>query len=144
PFQAHFHGGTTTGDAFVAKLDNTGTNLLYFTYLGGTGDDGAYDMAIDDDGNAYLTGFTVSGDFPIKSAIYPKISGTPDVTFNLYPLEAFVTELNTNGSALVYSTYLGGSDKDLGSAIAVDPSGNAYVTGYTYSTNFPVVNALHS
>ena len=141
PFQSQFHGGTVSGDAFVAKLDNTGLQLLYLTYLGGSGDDGAYDLAIDANGNAYITGFTVSADFPTKNAIYNKISGTADVTFHVYPYDAFVAELNTNGSALVYSTFLGGTDKDLGSAIAVDPAGYAYVTGYTYSTNFPILNA---
>jgi hypothetical protein len=140
-FQSKMLGGVTTGDAFVAKLDSTGTKLLYFTYLGGSADDGAYDMAIDKAGNAYVTGFTVSPDFPTQNALFPKISGTADSTFHLYPTDAFVAELNTNGSALVYSTYLGGTDKDVGSGIAVDSAGYTYVTGLTYSTNFPVLNA---
>jgi hypothetical protein len=144
PFQPQPHGGTVTGDAFVAKLDSTGTRLLYFTYLGGSGDDGAYDLAVDANGNAYITGFTVSPDFPMHNALFSQISGTADVTFNLYPVEAFVTELNINGSALIFSTYLGGTGNDTGSAIAVDPAGNSYVTGYTYSTNFPVRNAFQS
>ncbi|HTL16803.1 MAG TPA: SBBP repeat-containing protein, partial [Patescibacteria group bacterium] len=144
PFQAQQHGGTSTGDAFVAKLDSTGSKLLYFTYLGGTADDGAYDLAIDPAGNAFVTGFTVSADFPTRNALFPRISGSPDPKFQVYPVEAFVAELNTNGSALIYSTYLGGSGNDLGSAIAVDPSGYTYVTGYTYSTNFPIVNAFQS
>ncbi|HLH52927.1 MAG TPA: SBBP repeat-containing protein [Verrucomicrobiae bacterium] len=142
PVQSQMHGGFNTGDAFVAKLDNTGSKLIYFTYLGGAGDDGAYDLAIDGLGNAFVTGFTVSPDFPMRNAIYPRISGQPDNTFNLYPVDAFVAELNTNGTALVYSTYLGGSDRDVGSAIALDSAGNTYVTGYTFSTNFPVYNAL--
>jgi len=144
PFQSQFHGGSVTGDAFVAKFDNTGSHLLYLTYLGGSTDDGAYDMAIDPSGNVYLTGFTVSADFPTHNAIFPQISGSPDGTFHIYPFDAFVTELNTNGSALVFSTYLGGSDKDLGSGIALDAAGNVYVAGYTYSTNFPVVNSIQS
>ena len=141
PFQSQMHGGVNTGDAFIAKLDNSGTRLLYFTYLGGGSDDGAYDLAIDRLGNAYVAGFTVSPDFPTRNALFSRISGTPDPTFNLYPVDGFVAELNTNGSDLVYSTYLGGSDKDLCSAIAVDPAGYTYVAGYTYSTNFPIANA---
>jgi hypothetical protein len=144
PFQSQMHGGKSTGDAFIAKLDNTGSKLLYFTYLGGSSDDGAYDLAIDAAGNAYLTGFTVSPDFPTHNAIFPQISGSADPIFHLYPLEAFVAELNTNGSALIYSTYLGGSNKEIGNAIAVDPAGYTYVTGLTYSTNFPVLNALQT
>lgn len=140
PFQSQLHSGAVNMDAFVAKLDNTGSRLLYFTYLGGSRDDGAYDLAIDPAGNAYLTGFTVSPDFPTKNALFSHISGAPDPTFGVYATDAFVTELNTNGSDLVYSTYLGGSARDLGSAIAVDPAGYAYVAGYTYSTNFPIVN----
>ncbi len=140
PFQSQFRGGTETGDAFIAKLDNTGSKLLYFTYLGGSADDGAYDLAIDSSGNAYVTGFTVSSDFPTTNALFNQISGTPDSTFHVYPVEAFVAELNTNGSALVYSTYLGGTDSDVGSGIAVDPAGYIYVTGKTFSTNFPVLN----
>lgn len=141
PFQSQFKGGGITGDAFVAKFDNTGAHLLYFTYLGGSSDDGAYDLAIDSAGNAFLTGFTVSPDFPTARALYPQISGSQDSTFHVFPSDAFVAELNTNGSGLVYSTYLGGTDRDVGSAIAVDPAGYAYVAGYTFSTNFPAVNA---
>jgi hypothetical protein len=144
PFQSQLHGGSVTGDAFIAKLDSTGSKLLYFTYLGGTGDDGAYDLAIDSAGNAYVTGFTVSPDFPTKNALFGHISGSPDANFHLYPVEVFVTELNAQGSDLVYSTYLGGSGNDVGSAIALDPAGYAYVTGYTSSTDFPVRNALQS
>jgi hypothetical protein len=141
PVQGQFHGGGVTGDAFVAKLDNTGSKLLYVTYLGGSGDDGAYDLAINSSGNAYITGFTVSSDFPTKNAYRNYISGTEDATFHIFPAEVFVAELNTNGSALVFSTYLGGSGRDVGSAIAVDPVGFIYVSGYTYSSDFPVFNA---
>jgi hypothetical protein len=142
PFQSQFRGGTDTGDAFIAKLDNTGSKLLYLTYLGGSADDGAYDLAINSSGNAYVTGFTVSPDFPTRNALFNQISGTPDSTFHIYPVEAFVAELNTNGSDLVYSTYLGGTASDVGSGIAVDPAGYTYVTGKTFSTNFPVLNPL--
>jgi hypothetical protein len=137
-FQRTFKGGK--GDAFVAKLDNTGSKLIYFTYLGGSEDDGAFDMALDAAGNVYLTGFTDSPDFPTKNPIFPNISGLEDPTLHIFPFDAFVTKVNASGSALIYSTYLGGSDKDLGAAIAVDPAGNAYVTGYSFSTDFPLRN----
>jgi hypothetical protein len=141
PFQSQMHGGSTTGDAFIAKLDNTGSKLLYFTYLGGSGDDGALDLAVDSTGNAYITGFTVSPDFPTQNALFSKLGGTADVTFHFYPPDAFVAELNTNGSALVFSTYMGGTTNDVGSAIAVDPAGFIYVAGHTGSSDFPVTNA---
>ena len=144
PFQSQFKGGASTGDAFVAKLDSTGSHLVYFTYLGGSADDGAYDLAIDASGNAYITGFTESPDFPTKAALFSTISGSSDSTFHLFNPDAFVAEINTNGSALIYSTYLGGTGRDLGSSIAVDPAGYTYVAGYTFSTNFPVSNALQT
>jgi hypothetical protein len=138
PFQGTFKGGQ--GDAFVAKLDNTGSKLIYFTYLGGSGSDSAYDLAIDNTGNVYLTGYTDSPDFPIQNAAFPHISGVEDPTFHIFPLEAFVAKLNATGSALVFSTYLGGSDNDVGGGIAVDQAGSVYVTGYSYSTDFPLQN----
>ena len=143
-FQATFKGGTLTGDAFVAKLDRTGSQLLYYTYLGGSQEDAAYDLALDSGGNAYLAGTTSSSDFPTKNALFPTISGTADPTIHVYPNDAFVAELNTNGSALVFSTYLGGGLDDVGFGVAVDPAGFIYVTGYSDSTNFPTVNALQS
>ena len=141
-FQPVFGGGSDTGDAFVAKLDGTGTNLIYLTYLGGSGEDGGYDITIDGAGNAYIGGITQSGDFPVKNALFPKISGVADPTLGIYPSEGFVAELNTNGSALVFSTYLGGSALDLVDGIAIDPAGYIYVTGATASTDFPRVNPL--
>ena len=143
-FQRTFAGGSINGDAFVAKLGNTATNLVYFTYLGGSGNDGALDLALDTNGNAYVTGFTDSSNFPVLNALYPHIAGTPDPTLHVFRTDAFVTELNTNGSGLVYSTYLGGDAADVAGGIAVDPSGNAYITGYTFSTNFPTHNPLPS
>ena len=136
-FQRTFQGGTVNGDAFVAKLNSAGNQLLYFTYLGSPGEDGALDLAIDQAGNAYITGFTDSSGFPVKNAIFPKIHGTPDINLGLYPNDVFVTELNTNGSALVFSTYFGGIGTEVGSAIAVDPAGYVYITGYSYSLDLP-------
>jgi hypothetical protein len=136
-FQTNFHGGIINGDAFVAKFDYTGSNLVYFTYLGGTDNESALGLAVDANGNAYVTGYTESPDFPTTNALFGQIAGSPIPKLGYYPVDAFVAELNTNGSRLVYSTYLGGNAADIGNAIAVDSSGVAYVAGYTYSTNFP-------
>ena len=136
-FQTNFAGGGLTGDAFVAEFDNQGSNLIYLTYLGGSADDGAVGITVDTAGDAYVTGFTDSKDFPLKNAIYTNIGGVSNPRLGVYPTDAFVAELNAGGSNLVYSTYLGGESMDGGSGIALDSSNNAYITGYTYSTNFP-------
>ncbi len=92
-----------------------------------------------------MTGFTDSTNFPTSSnALYPKISGKITDGFKSYPGDAFVTELNPGGSNLVYSTYLGGSSMECGTGIAVDSADNAYVTGYSCSTNFPTKNAIQN
>lgn len=119
-----------TEDAFVAKLSGDGAALMYSTYLGGSGIDGGYGIAVDKNGDAYVTGFTVSVDFPTTANTLE--------TYNGSGREPFVAALNSTGSALVYSTYLGGNNGDGGYAIAVDSSSNAYVTGYTNSIDFPV------
>jgi len=123
------------GDAFVSKLNEDGSALVYSTYLGGTGNDQGFGIAVDREGSAYVTGFTSSTNFPgtSTSTIQPTFGGGGD---------AFVSKLNEDGTALVYSTYLGGSGFDLGFGIAVDRKGNAYVTGQTASPNFPTKNAL--
>jgi len=143
-YQKSFGGGSLTGDAFVAKFSNSGSNLVYLTYLGGSADDGASDMAIDGAGNAYVAGFTDSSDFPVTNAIFSHISGPYDAPAKSYHTDAFVAELNTNGSALIYSTYLGGNNNDGANGIAVDSTGNTYVAGYTTSTNFPTTNAVRN
>ena len=141
-YQTNFHGGTLTGDAFVAKFDNFGTNLVYLTYLGGSGEDGADGVAVDAQGNAYVGGYTSSTNFPtaninLGSGLSTNISGTYLSGFG-YRTDAFIAELNTNGSGLLYSGLLGGTESDAVMGIAVDPnSGTAFITGYTYSTNFP-------
>ena len=124
-------GGTE--DAFAAKLDPTGAKLLYSTYIGGKLIDQGMGIAIDGAGSAYVTGHTVSTDFPAVNAFRATRVGSYDV---------FVTKLDPVGASFVYSTYLGGVQDDYGKAIAVDPQGNAYVTGITGSPNFPVANAL--
>src|SRR5436190_8491855 len=121
--------GGGTEDAFVTQLIPMGTVLVYSTYLGGSGIDDGLGIAVDALGNAYVTGVTFSTNFPTTAgAFQTTLGGTED---------AFVTTLNATGSLLVYSTYLGGSDFDEGFGIAVDALRNAYVTGFTGSTNFP-------
>jgi hypothetical protein len=132
PLQAA-NGGRGDSDAFVAKLNATGSALVYSTYLGGSSSEEGNGIAADTLGNAYVTGYTSSTDFPTMNPLQPANGGGED---------AFVAKLNATGSALVYSTYLGGSGSDWGLGIAVDSSGNAYVTGYTESANFPTVNPL--
>ncbi len=150
-FQTNFAGGKLTGDAFVFKLYASNGVPAYITYLGGSADDGAFGVAVDAAGNAYVTGFTDSPDFPVTNSIPGGVPGLPnstnisgilDKSFGYYPVDAFVTELDPSGSKLIYSTYLGGSGMDCGLGIAVDTAGAAYVTGFTYSSNFPTVNAL--
>ena len=145
-FQRNYAGDYTgyAGDAFIAKFDNTCSNLIYMTYLGGSGYDAALAIAVDAQGNAFVTGVTESTDFPLKIPIRPALTGAPSPIFGLRPFDAFVAELNTNGSALVYSTYVGGDADDEGIAIAVDSAGCAYITGFTTSTNFYTVNALQT
>jgi hypothetical protein len=121
-------------DAFVVRLSPNGGNLLYSTYLGGSAYDGGTSIAIDAAGNAYVTGSTRSSNFPILNALQPTTAGGSD---------AFVAKLSVIG-ALVYSTYLGGSGDDEGAGIALDGARNAYVTGYTTSTNFPTMLAQQS
>jgi pimeloyl-ACP methyl ester carboxylesterase len=121
-------------DAFVTKLTATGA-LSYSTYLGGNSSEGAFSIAVDAAGNAYVTGDTQSTNFPTLNAYqgsHASDANNPDV---------FVTKLMSNG-ALGYSTYLGGGDSDIGWSIAVDATSNAYVTGDTLSTNFPTANAF--
>jgi hypothetical protein len=123
------------GDAFVAKLNAAGSALVYSTYLGGTGDDLGLGIATDSSGNAYVVGSTESTNFPTANALQPNNAGDYQV---------FVAKLNAAGTALVYSTYLGGNKDDFGYGIAADSSGNAYVTGATSSPNFPTVNPLQA
>jgi hypothetical protein len=128
-------------DAFVARLNATGNALLYATYWGGNSEDSGLGIAVDVAGSAHVTGGTDSANFPTVNAYQPSKSGGRD---------AFVTKLDAGGSP-VYSTYLGGSNNEnlvpggaTAGAIAVDPLGNAYVTGMTASTDFPTANAVQS
>ena len=129
PFQAALKGGT---DAFVAKIaPGTGT-LVYSTYLGGSANDEGNAIAVDSSGAVYITGDTASPDFPLLGAYQSSYGGGAN--------DAFVTKLAGSGSSLIYSSYLGGSGADAGLAIAVDGTGNAYITGSTTSTDYPVTS----
>jgi len=141
-FQETFRGGKLAGDGFVAKFDNTGTNLVYLTYLGGTNDEYVAGVAVDTAGNAFVAGFTDSTNFPILNALFPSIAGKLNTKVHAFPSDAFVAELDPSGSNLIYSTYLGGSGSDMATAIAIDAADNVYVTGFTSSTNFPITNPL--
>ena len=126
-FQQHLKGGF---DTVISKVNAAGTGLVYSTYLGGSVDDLGQAIAIDASGDAFVAGYTASADFPTTA-------GAAQRTYGGGTYDAFVTELNSSGSGLVYSTYLGGSAEDRGQAIALDAAGNAFVAGLTYSGNFP-------
>ncbi len=130
-FDTSFNGN---GDVFVTHLNGDGNGLIYSTFLGGSGDDSGNALAVDGSGNAYVTGWTPSSNFPTTPGAF-------DRSFDggsYFGTDAFVTKLNAAGSGLVYSTFLGGAGDDVGYAIAVDGSGNAYVAGYTTSSGFPI------
>lgn len=127
----------TLYNAFITVINFAGSTYNYSTYLGGSNNDEGLGIAVDSSGDAYVTGQTNSSTtFPLKSAFQSTYGGDPS--------DAFVSELNPSGSALVYSTFLGGSANDVGTSIAVDQGGNAYVTGQTGSTNFPTANPTQS
>jgi hypothetical protein len=125
-------------DAFVAKLNPTGSALVYSTYLGGSEEEFGLGIALDGAGNAYVTGTTASTNFPVTAGAFQTSCAGSSCG------DAFVSKLNSKGSALIYSTYLGGSGEDVGQSIAVDTGDHAYVTGYTSSTDFPTKNPLQA
>jgi hypothetical protein len=129
PFQKKHGGGRS--DVFVTKFSPAGDTLVYSTFLGGSSNDYCGSIAVDRSGSAYVTGYTWSADFHIKNPYQGSLNGSEDV---------FMTKFSPAGNTLVYSTYLGGSNGEYGSGIAVDMNGSAYVTGQTRSTNFPMKN----
>lgn len=136
-FQTTFSGGGF--DVFVSKLNNSGTSLVYSTYIGGNGNDWGSGIVVDGSGNIYITGYTSSTDFPVSTGAFQTTNdNTPFAGY-----DAFVTKLNANGTGLIYSTYLGGNNDDVGFDIAVDAIGNSYVTGYTSSTNFDITSGAY-
>ncbi len=122
-------------DVFVTKLASSGASLSFSTYLGGSSGEMGYGIAVDGSGAAYVAGFTQSSNFPTMTPYQPNISG---------PNDAFVTKLSATGNSLEFSTYLGGSEDEECHGIAVDGFGSAYVTGFTYSSDFPTVDPFQT
>jgi hypothetical protein len=122
-------------DAFVIKLDPSGTNVSYWTFLGGILDDEGWSIISDTNGSAYVVGLTSSTNFPTTNAFQASVSGLTN--------DAFVLKLNPLGTAIDFSTYFGGVDADNGFGIALDGGGNVYISGTTVSTNFPVYPATN-
>jgi len=123
---------TGSFDAFVTKVNPNGSAVVYSTYVGGAGVDRAWGIAVDNAGNAYITGDTKSTNFPVLDAVQPNYGGGL--------LDGFASKLNPTGTALVYSTYLGGNGFDEGRGIAVARNGTAYITGDTSADDFPVTS----
>jgi hypothetical protein len=126
-FDTSYNGG---GDAFVTKLSASGSSLLYSTFLGASGNDYGLDLTVDAEGGVFVAGYTNSVDFPATANAF-------DTTFNGGTFDCFVANIKSNGTALGYSTYLGGNGDDIGDDVAVDASGSFYVAGNTGSGNFP-------
>ena len=130
-------GSLPTGEdhVFVAKLDPTGSDLVYADYIGGSSQDFGYALALDSANNVYVTGSTASADFPMVNPFQGTYPGSSN---------GFLTKISPDGSSLLYSTYFGGNGSDLPSSVAIDPAGEMIIAGYTSSTNLPVANAYQS
>jgi hypothetical protein len=128
-FDTSFNGGAGDYDVFVTELDAAGAGLVYSTFLGGGDLDGSNNIKVDSMGNAYIGGTTLSTNFPTTSGAFQTTSGGD--------ADIFITKLDAGGSALAYSTYLGGSGGDFGGSVDADAAGSAYVTGATFSSDFP-------
>ena len=128
----NFNGPAMGTDAFVAKINPSGSSLVYCGYLGGSYNDSGAGIAVDSDGNAYVCGYTFSDNFPVN--IGPYISPNSNVTQRS---DAFITKINASGTYLTYSGYLGGTSDDLATSVVVDSSGRAYICGITDSSDFP-------
>lgn len=134
PTPGAFQASNGSGN-FVVKLDPNG-KVVFATYLGGSGEDSAEGIAVDESGNVWVTGLTASNDFPTENPIQSSFQGGM--------FDAFVAEIGPDGTQLLFGTYLGGSGSDIGASIALDSNGNAYITGSTSSTNFPTLNPLEA
>lgn len=128
-----FHGPSLGTDAFVAKIDPSGSSLIFCGYLGGSNDDAGTGIAVDSNGNVYVCGYTKSTDFP--KSVGPYVNHAANI--GLYS-DAFITKISPSGTSILYSGYIGGSSTDIASAVAVDGNGRAYVCGTTESSDFPV------
>ena len=137
PVQAPHQGAHGGGrwDAFVTKVAPAGNSLVYSTYIGGSADDEAEDIAVDAGGAAYVAGYTDSANYPTQSPYQGTHRGSGD---------AFVTKLTPAGNALAYSTYVGGAGVEWAWSLALDSAGSVYVTGFTTSTDFPAVSAFQT
>nr|MDJ0518379.1 SBBP repeat-containing protein [Trichodesmium sp. MO_231.B1] len=148
--QNTYGGGEFSGDAFLLKLSNDGSNILYSTYLGGQDNDFSSAIAVDNNGDVYLTGNTgATLRFPIQPI--PGVGDFPttenalqNTLISEFNRDAFVSKISTDGSQLIYSTLLGGNDTEISQDITLDNSGNAYITGETRSINFPTINAVQN
>ncbi|NET27663.1 SBBP repeat-containing protein [Okeania sp. SIO1I7] len=148
--QNTYGGGEFSGDAFVVKLSDDGTNIEYSTYLGGQDNDFSSGIALDDNGNVYITGDTGAllrfpivpltgiGDFPTTE------NALQNTLISEFNRDAFVSKISTDGSELIYSTLFGGNDTEVSNDITIDSSGNAYITGDTRSVDFPTENAVQN
>lgn len=122
-------------DVFITKIDSSGSFIIYSTYISGTFDEWANDICVDSSGNAYVTGFTKSSDFPTKDPIQSTKLGVKS---------AFLTKLDSTGSSLIYSTFIGGNKDDEAKSMALDSNNNVYLIGITDSTNFPLISPYQS
>lgn len=141
PLQGSNSGGY---DLIVTKVNPTGSDLVYSTYIGGSGFDRSKGIALDSAGNIYVTGNTASSNFPVQNAYQGLYGGGTTTTPPEDEGDGFLIKINAAGSSLLYSTYLGGSGNDSGWGIGVDDLGNAYITGWAWSTNFPVMNPIQA
>ncbi len=132
PLQPLFGG---VADAYVTKINAAGNDFVYSTYVGGDNEDLGFNIDLDGAGNAYLTGTTISTNFPLSNPLQTSLKGTTD---------GFVSKLNSSGSAFVYSTFLGGGGDEIASGIAADAAGNAFIFGLTTSTDYPMAQPLQS
>jgi hypothetical protein len=154
PLQGLFNGTgdvfNATGDAFIAKFNTNAvgdSSLVYSTYLGSSGDEGGSDIAVDMDGNAYVIGSTNSDNYPTTANAFQPTAPLPTLPLNdpnLADVDVFLAKLSAEGNSLMYSTYIGSNGYEYSNAITVDSSGNAYITGYTDSTTFPIANPLQA
>ncbi|HYN87516.1 MAG TPA: SBBP repeat-containing protein, partial [Ardenticatenaceae bacterium] len=138
------NGGSLCSDAFVVKLNPVGDALVYATYLGGDGGESATGVAVDGTGRAYATGTTYSADFPTTEQAYDRVCGANgDCGIWEIGPDAFIAQFSAMGDTLLYSSYLGGSRREMGNAIADDAAGHAYVSGATRSADFPTTTRLY-
>ena len=143
PFQSSQGGGCSSGcrDAYIAKLDTTTSQIVFSSYFGGSGSEEANDVVVDSNGRAYIAGFTKSSNFPVVNPLFGRsIDGCSSAPC----ADAFITVFGQTGSSLVFSTYLGGKGEDVAKALVLDSGGNLFVTGYSFSDDFPVSSGAYN